>query len=76
MILAYPQGKYSVETIEAAQESGYVGAVTVREGIVRKGDEVFRLKRNLVDSSTTFYQFKAKVSDAVGWYEKLKGGRD
>ncbi|MBU6231437.1 MAG: polysaccharide deacetylase family protein [Patescibacteria group bacterium] len=71
-VFAYPQGKLSPEHAAYLRESGYIGAVTVKEGLVRPGDDLFRLKRNSIDSATTRAQFLGKFSRTVEWYERLK----
>ncbi len=71
-VIAYPKGKYTDETVTIAHETGYCAGVTVHEGIVHAGDALYELKRNSIDSSTTFGQFKAKVSDAIAMYVRLK----
>jgi peptidoglycan/xylan/chitin deacetylase (PgdA/CDA1 family) len=75
-IFAYPQGKYTKEIPEYLKEHGYRAAVTVREGLVSPQDDLFLLRRNSVDMTTTMAQFKGKVSAAIDVYMKLKGARN
>ena len=60
------------ETVELVREAGFSGAVTVEEGTVGPGADAFRLPRNSIDSSTTFSQFRGKLSRAIDWYTTLK----
>ncbi len=71
-IFAFPKGSFSQELSLYLRDHGWAGAITVREGIVKADDDVFTLKRNSIDSSTTMLQFKAKVSDAIAIYSKFK----
>ena len=72
MLFAYPYGSFSEETTELVRELGFMGAVTVEEGTVGPSTDVFRLSRNSIDSSTTFSQFRGKVSRTIDWYISCK----
>ena len=69
---AYPYGNFNDGTARLLKEAGFRAAVTVEEGTVGPGDDALRLKRNSIDRSTTFAQFKGKLSRAVDVYEFLK----
>ena len=71
-LFAYPYGSFTEETVELVREAGFLGAVTVKEGTVSTDTDVFHLPRNSVDSSTTFSQFRGKVSRAIDWYVTCK----
>jgi peptidoglycan/xylan/chitin deacetylase (PgdA/CDA1 family) len=71
-IFAYPKGKYSPAIVEFLRAKGYKGAVTVKPGMVHSSDPLFELKRNAVDSSTSFAEFKAKLNGAIEKYLSLK----
>lgn len=71
-ILSYPKGRYSEEVIDYLKKNGWQGAVTVKEGVIKNNDDLFKLKRNAVNSLTTFIQFKGKISGAIELYEKMK----
>ncbi len=71
-ILSYPKGKRNKNLTKMLEDGNWLGAVTVEEGIIRKGDSLFELKRNAIDSSTSFTQFKGKISKAIEWYEMIK----
>jgi peptidoglycan/xylan/chitin deacetylase (PgdA/CDA1 family) len=58
--VAYPWGDYNSDVVETARSifsSGY----TVRPGRVGTGDDLFRLKRNSVDSEVSIAQFSGIV---------------
>ena len=69
---AYPYGSYNDATVRLVREGGFEAAVTVREGTVHRESRLFELPRNSIDTSTTFTQFRGKVSRAVDRYEYLK----
>jgi peptidoglycan/xylan/chitin deacetylase (PgdA/CDA1 family) len=71
-IFAYPSGKYSEETLHILAEEGYFAACTVRPGLVRQGTPLLELPRNHIDSKTQFSEFRARLTAAGEWYEKLK----
>lgn len=69
---AYPYGNYDEATARVVSECGFEAAVTVREGTVPANSRLFELPRNSIDGSTTFTQFRGKVSNAVDRYEAMK----
>lgn len=69
---AYPYGNYDNTTVDVVRECGLEAAVTVHEGTINPNSEIFELPRNSVDASTTFTQFRGKVSCAVDRYEAVK----
>ena len=71
-LFAYPYGNFSDETVDVVREIGFAGAVTVVSGTVSSSSDILQLPRNSVDSSTTFSQFRGKVSRAIDWYQWLK----
>ena len=68
---AYPYGKYNLEIIKILKENNFEGAVTLKEGLVSCNDSLFALKRNSIDSSVSFAQFKGKVSLSVKIFRKI-----
>ena len=72
MIFSYPYGDFSKETVSVVREVGFMGAVTVSEGTVDSIADPLLLPRNAIDSSTSFSQFRGKISRAIDWYNSLK----
>ena len=68
---AYPGGHSSKEAIEAVKEAGYKGAFSIRPGLVRKGDDLFYIKRNVILGEMSLGEFKARVTKAVEGYQKI-----
>jgi peptidoglycan/xylan/chitin deacetylase (PgdA/CDA1 family) len=68
---AYPYGRYTQEIIKILKESGFEGAVTIKEGLVSAGDDLFSLKRNSINSLTTLSQFKGKLNLSVDIFRKI-----
>ena len=73
-IFAYPKGKFMKTVPDYLAEKGYIASVGVEEGLIRSDDDLFKLKRNSVDSTTSMTQFKGKLSKAIEWYVKCKPG--
>jgi peptidoglycan/xylan/chitin deacetylase (PgdA/CDA1 family) len=71
-IFAYPYGDFSSELVDYLKKGNWRSAVSVYEGVVKDGDDIFTLKRNSIDSTTIMTQFKAKVSDAIEVYNWMK----
>lgn len=70
---AYPYGSFNDATLEVTRSLGFDAAVTVVEGTVGVGDDLFMLKRNSIDQHTTWTQFLGKVSRTIDHYHSLKG---
>ena len=58
---AYPRGVYNDEIIGILRDNSFKAARTIRNGKVKKGDNLFKLKRISVNSTTSFIQFKANL---------------
>lgn len=71
-LFAYPFGRYNDSVIERARAVGFVAGVTVDGGLVGAGSDLFRLRRNAVDSTTTLGDFRTKISRTIGWFNFLK----
>ncbi len=56
-----PKGRYTPEIIEVVKESGYRACLGISGGFVKKGDNLYPLKRNSINSTTTLIQFKSKI---------------
>lgn len=72
-IFSFPKGKYKPEHTDYLKEQGYLGAVTVREGLVGPSDDPFTLRRNFIFSKGGFSQFKGKLGRGVeimNWFKK------
>jgi hypothetical protein len=77
-LFAYPYGEYDEQIVEATDEMGYLGAVTVEMGMARPGDGLLTLKRMSVnamagvDRATRMLFFKACVLGTASWYIGLQ----
>lgn len=72
-IFSFPKGKFKPEQAGYLKKQGYLGAVTVKEGLVGSNDDPFTLKRNFVFSKGGFSQFKGKLGRSVeimNWLKK------
>ncbi len=71
-IFSYPRGRFYDEMINYLKKNNWHGAVTVQEGMVSLGDNIFKLKRLAVVSNTSFFQFKSKIFGYTEYYELIK----
>lgn len=71
-LFAYPYGSANDTTKQIVEQRGFEAAVSVREGTVGPESEFLFLPRNSIDRSTTFAQFRGKVSTAIDHYHTLK----
>ena len=70
---SFPKGKFKPEHADYLKKQGYLGAVTVKEGLIGPNDNLFTLKRNFVFSKGGFSQFKGKLGRSVeimNWLKK------
>ncbi|MCX6731759.1 MAG: polysaccharide deacetylase family protein [Candidatus Parcubacteria bacterium] len=71
---AYPRGKYNSRVIDILKGRGFKAAVTINEGVVKAGDDLFLLKRNTIDSSCdNSIQFKARLGWPIVLFNLLLG---
>jgi peptidoglycan/xylan/chitin deacetylase (PgdA/CDA1 family) len=69
---AYPKGAYNNALFNLLKSSGFSSAFQVGEGLVRKGDNPYELKRVSIDSSVNYRVFVAKLTTASEWYAELE----
>ncbi len=69
---AYPYGNFNDTTVRIIRECGFDAAFSVEEGTVGQQSDLFALPRSSIDQSTTFAQFKGKVSTTIDHYQALK----
>jgi peptidoglycan/xylan/chitin deacetylase (PgdA/CDA1 family) len=69
--LAYPKGNFNSAAREMAQKSGFSGAVTAVQRLVKKGGDPYVIPRIQIDRSTSFWEFKIKLTRSADWYYKL-----
>lgn len=65
---AYPKGKHSVSLAAFVKAAGYKAAFTVEPRAVHMRDDPHRLPRIQIDASTSFDEFKARLTPAADWY--------
>jgi len=68
---AYPFGRFTQQTIAILKANGYKLGFTIDRGTVKIGDDPFRVKRFGISRDTSFTEFKARMTSASDWYEKL-----
>lgn len=65
---AYPGGHYSAKIAEALKKTGYKAAFSIRRGLIKKGDNIFFIRRNIIEPEMPFWKFRFIVSRANEWY--------
>ncbi|PIR03760.1 MAG: hypothetical protein COV59_03745 [Candidatus Magasanikbacteria bacterium CG11_big_fil_rev_8_21_14_0_20_39_34] len=71
-LFAYPKGRYTSEVVNYLRVSGWLGAVSVKEGLVSLKSNPYLLERTAVDASVDFVQFRGKLNSTVDRYNKIK----
>jgi peptidoglycan/xylan/chitin deacetylase (PgdA/CDA1 family) len=57
----YPYGDYSDEVINVVRESGYMGALTMKRGLVHRGDNPFEIRRSRMRYTTNPFLFTLRL---------------
>jgi hypothetical protein len=70
-VFCYPRGKYTLEVMHQLACCNFIAAVTVERGVVNHRANVFALKRNSIDSSTSRAQFIGKLNYCVELFDRL-----
>ncbi len=68
----YPFGDYDTRVIDAVRESGYLGAITTKRGLIHRGDDPFEMRRSFIRLNTHPFSFLYKLHSS---YEDRKGQR-
>lgn len=70
-IFSYPKGRYNQEVIKLVKELGFKAGVTVEEGTNKPGADLYKLKRNSIDSLTFKNQFIGKINGSIDIFNKF-----
>ena len=68
---AYPGGKFSERVIAALRRHGFTTAFTINQGLVRRGDNPFQLRRIGITSHTTNLELYAHAVGVGEWYGQI-----
>jgi peptidoglycan/xylan/chitin deacetylase (PgdA/CDA1 family) len=68
----YPFGDFDARVRGAVRESGYLGAITTKRGLIHKGDDPFAMRRSFIRLNTHPLSFLYKLHSR---YEDRKGQR-
>jgi peptidoglycan/xylan/chitin deacetylase (PgdA/CDA1 family) len=60
---AWPMGEYNDDLVKMAKDAGYKAVLTVEEGPNRQGDDVFKIKRILIDGACDIDTFALTLRD-------------
>ena len=72
---SYPGGKYDEKVIEAVKKAGFKSACTTKEGMVKKSDNVFEIKRVWVHRGLGFMSFLIRLTMVTDWITIFKNRR-
>lgn len=70
-VFAYPKGSFNRGIETMVERAGYRAAVTASLGLVEYTTGRYAIPRVLVDRSTSFFEFRAKLTPVAGWYAWL-----
>jgi peptidoglycan/xylan/chitin deacetylase (PgdA/CDA1 family) len=60
--LAWPSGWFDDTLVALAQQAGYTALLTTESGVNRRGDDVLRIKRTVVDGACDLLTFRRTVA--------------
>jgi len=70
-LLAYASGHKNEKVIQVIQKQGFQAAFDISEGFVKKGDNLFRIKRIQVDRTMNFLLFKLRLTPALEYNRRF-----
>lgn len=71
-LFAYAGGHTSTEAIDAVKDSGYSAAFSISPGLIHRGDNAFRIKRNVITRDMGMLDFAVLVTMANDWYQTFR----
>ena len=71
-ILAYPKGRSNEQVQQWLSTHRWIAAVGTRGGIVSEYSPRYDLERNGIRSTTTWEEFRMKLSNGVTWFERIR----
>jgi peptidoglycan/xylan/chitin deacetylase (PgdA/CDA1 family) len=69
---AYPFGACAAPLFALLKSLGFKAGFATGDGLVSQGDNPYELKRITIDSSVSFFIFKAKLTLATEWYNGIE----
>lgn len=64
---SYPGGKFNETVVRAVQGAGFVSACVAKNGLIKKGDDAYQIKRVWVHRKMSFFAFKVRLTKAIDW---------
>lgn len=71
LYFAYPYGGRSTFVEQETKDAGYTAAFSITEGLVRPGNDLFRIKRIQVDRTMSFFLFTVRLTRAVDFHHAV-----
>lgn len=68
---AYPGGHYNGAVREAVKREGYIASFSIKPGLVKKGDDLFAVRRNVILGSMNSFDFRVRTTKVIEWYTRL-----
>ncbi|KKS13669.1 MAG: Polysaccharide deacetylase [Candidatus Magasanikbacteria bacterium GW2011_GWA2_41_55] len=68
---AYPGGGYTGEAVDLVKEAGFEAAFSIKPGTIHRGTYRFLIRRNVILSNMSFWEFKLRLTKAIDWYRSL-----
>ncbi|MBI5913475.1 polysaccharide deacetylase family protein [Candidatus Azambacteria bacterium] len=69
--IAYAAGHKNDAVMAFVKKTGFEAAFSISEGLIKKGDDLFSVKRTQVDRTMSFFLFKARLTGAVDLNRKF-----
>lgn len=68
---AYPGGHHNELVRDAVKQARYTAAFSIKPGLVKRGDDLFVVRRNVILGSMDLFDFKVRTTKAIEWYTWL-----
>ena len=69
--IAYPSGNKNMAVVGFVKKNGFEAGFSINEGLVKKGNDLYLIKRVQVDKTMSFLQFKMRLTGAVDLNRKF-----
>lgn len=68
---AFPYGRMKKGQNEILKSSGYEAGFSIKQKLICVGDDIYFIKRSIVDRGQTFIIFKARLTKSLDWWTAL-----
>jgi peptidoglycan/xylan/chitin deacetylase (PgdA/CDA1 family) len=71
-LFCYPHGACNDVIANLVKRNGYEAGMTTNPGLVKQGDDLFRLRRVTIEQDFSLMEYKVMLTPVAGWYFNLR----